>query len=45
MVDKPVLYAVWRSFTQCVFVEDEGDIIFFKNWYGEAVLETTAETN
>ena len=34
-----VLRALWRSFTQCVFVEDEGDIVFFKNQYGEALLE------
>ncbi|KAG7095517.1 hypothetical protein E1B28_006255 [Marasmius oreades] len=34
-----VLYALWRSFTQCVFVEDEGDIVFFKNRYGETVLD------
>ncbi|KAK7683609.1 hypothetical protein QCA50_013447 [Cerrena zonata] len=35
------LYALYRSFTQCVFVEDEGDIVFYKNARGEAqrVLE------
>ncbi|XP_006455479.1 hypothetical protein AGABI2DRAFT_209944 [Agaricus bisporus var. bisporus H97] len=41
----PVLYALWRSFTQCVFVEDEGDVIFFKNWYGEAILEPINKVN
>ncbi|KAJ8082312.1 hypothetical protein PM082_008165 [Marasmius tenuissimus] len=48
-----VLYALWRSFTQCVFVEDEGDVLFFKNRYGEAALsleeqeavDPTADTN
>ncbi|GLB40031.1 putative fatty acid desaturase [Lyophyllum shimeji] len=35
----PVLYALWRSFTQCTFVEDEGTILFFKNQYGDAVIE------
>ncbi|KAF9463198.1 fatty acid desaturase-domain-containing protein [Collybia nuda] len=35
----PVLYALWRSFTQCTFVEDEGDVLFFKNQFGEAVVE------
>ncbi|KAF8062486.1 hypothetical protein FPV67DRAFT_1421932, partial [Lyophyllum atratum] len=35
----PALYALWRSFTQCTFVESEGDVIFFKNQYGEAVIE------
>ncbi|RDB28347.1 Delta(12) fatty acid desaturase [Hypsizygus marmoreus] len=34
-----VLYALWRSFTQCTFVESEGDVVFFKNQYGEAVIE------
>ncbi|PBK76091.1 hypothetical protein ARMSODRAFT_876574 [Armillaria solidipes] len=38
-----VLFALWRSFTQCIFVEDEGDILFFKNQYGEAVSEPTVE--
>ncbi|KAF8148409.1 fatty acid desaturase-domain-containing protein [Crassisporium funariophilum] len=35
----PAMYALWRSFTQCVFVENEGDILFFKNRHGEALLE------
>ncbi|TFK31519.1 fatty acid desaturase-domain-containing protein [Crucibulum laeve] len=35
----PVLYALWRSFTQCTFVEDEGGVLFFKNQYGEAVMQ------
>lgn len=39
----PVLRALWRSFTQCVFVEGEGDIVFFKNWYGEALLEPSSK--
>ncbi|KIY43723.1 hypothetical protein FISHEDRAFT_53632 [Fistulina hepatica ATCC 64428] len=33
-----VICALWRSFTQCVFVEDEGSIVFFKNRYGEAAV-------
>ncbi|KAK7678562.1 hypothetical protein QCA50_018434 [Cerrena zonata] len=32
----PTLYALWRSFTQCTFIEPEGDVIFFKNQRGEA---------
>jgi len=36
-------YALWRSFTQCTFVESEGDIVFFKNQHGEAILEPKAE--
>ncbi|KAF9447277.1 hypothetical protein P691DRAFT_793638 [Macrolepiota fuliginosa MF-IS2] len=35
----PVLHALWRSFTQCAFVEDEGDILFFRDWYGNSLLE------
>ncbi|KAJ6481547.1 fatty acid desaturase-domain-containing protein [Mycena vitilis] len=34
------MVALWRSFTQCTFVEDEGDVIFFKNRAGRAVVET-----
>ncbi|KAJ6617120.1 fatty acid desaturase-domain-containing protein [Mycena sp. CBHHK59/15] len=35
----PALAALWRSFTQCTFVEDDGDVVFFKNRRGEAVVE------
>ncbi|RPD55443.1 hypothetical protein L226DRAFT_469733, partial [Lentinus tigrinus ALCF2SS1-7] len=35
----PTMYALWRSFTQCTFIEDEGDVVFFKNQHGEAVRE------
>ncbi|KAF9078312.1 fatty acid desaturase-domain-containing protein [Rhodocollybia butyracea] len=35
----PVLAALWRSFTQCAFIEDEGDVLFYKNWYGESAIE------
>ncbi|KAL7284512.1 hypothetical protein ACG7TL_001803 [Trametes sanguinea] len=35
----PTLYALWRSFTQCTFIEPEGDVVFFKNQRGEAVRE------
>ncbi|KAF8963499.1 fatty acid desaturase-domain-containing protein [Flammula alnicola] len=34
----PALSALWRSFTQCTFVESEGDVLFFKNQSGEALL-------
>ncbi|KAL6306850.1 fatty acid desaturase-domain-containing protein [Sparassis latifolia] len=46
----PTIYALWRSFTQCTFVEPDGDIIFFKNQQGKVgrecvsdALEKTAE--
>ncbi|KAI0937591.1 hypothetical protein AcV7_003584 [Taiwanofungus camphoratus] len=32
-------YALYRSFTQCVFIENEGSIVFYKNKYGETVRE------
>jgi len=31
--------ALYRSFTQCIFVEDEGDIVFYKNKEGKAIRE------
>ncbi|OJT09190.1 hypothetical protein TRAPUB_14363 [Trametes pubescens] len=36
---QPTLYALWRSFTQCTFVEPDGDVVFFKNQRGEAMRE------
>ncbi|KZT01329.1 uncharacterized protein LAESUDRAFT_745453 [Laetiporus sulphureus 93-53] len=35
----PTFYALWRSFTQCKFIESKGDIVFFKNQQGKAVRE------
>ena len=29
-------YALYRSFTECCFIEDEGTIVFYKNRHGEA---------
>ena len=34
---QPSFYALYRSFTECQFIEEEGDIIFYKNRKGEAV--------
>ncbi|KAH8102900.1 fatty acid desaturase-domain-containing protein [Cristinia sonorae] len=36
-------YALYRSFTQCVFIEDEGDIVFYKTVTGEAQRELAAD--
>jgi hypothetical protein len=36
-MNQPSFYALYRSFTQCQFIEDEGDIIFYKNREGKAV--------
>ncbi|KAI0633978.1 fatty acid desaturase-domain-containing protein [Trametes polyzona] len=38
----PTLYALWRSFTQCTFIEPDGDVVFFKNQRGEALREYRA---
>ncbi|KDQ60225.1 hypothetical protein JAAARDRAFT_191632 [Jaapia argillacea MUCL 33604] len=32
-------YALWRSFTECLFVEDEGGIVFYKNRSGQAARQ------
>jgi len=32
-------YALYRTFTQCLFVEEEGGIVFYKNKEGKAVRE------
>jgi len=29
--DTPIAHALWRSFTCCRYVEDEGNIVFYKN--------------
>ena len=29
-------YALYRSFTECCFIEDEGSIVFYKNKHGAA---------
>jgi len=42
-----VFYAVWRSFRDCVYIEDEGGIVFFKNKRGESqrsALDVNAKT-
>lgn len=36
---QPTLYALWRSFTQCTFIEPEGGVVFFKNQQGKALRE------
>ncbi|KAH8083325.1 fatty acid desaturase-domain-containing protein [Cristinia sonorae] len=36
-------YALYRSFTECVFIEDEGDIVFYKNADGVAMRDVAKE--
>ncbi|KAL1718948.1 fatty acid desaturase-domain-containing protein [Schizophyllum commune] len=38
----PSFYALYRSFTQCQFIENEGAIVFYKNRQGKAVREVLA---
>ncbi|KZV62144.1 hypothetical protein PENSPDRAFT_642592 [Peniophora sp. CONT] len=35
--------ALWRSFTECIFIEDDGDVVFYKNRSGQAVREHVIE--
>ncbi|TFK53232.1 hypothetical protein OE88DRAFT_1626954 [Heliocybe sulcata] len=35
--NKPVFSALWHNYNECQFVEDEGDVLFYKNRKGEAV--------
>ncbi|KAJ6561601.1 delta-12 fatty acid desaturase [Mycena capillaripes] len=37
--------ALYRSFTQCIFIEDEGDIVFYKNKHGEAARVLHADND
>ncbi|KAJ7137561.1 fatty acid desaturase-domain-containing protein [Mycena crocata] len=37
--DKPVFQALWENYNACQFVEDEGDILFYRNKMGDAVIE------
>lgn len=34
IVTQNTFYALYRSFTKCCFVEDEGDVLFYKDRYG-----------
>ena len=36
-LDQPSFYALYRSFTECLFVEEDADIVFYKNKEGKAV--------
>ena len=32
-------YALYRSFTECVFIEEDGEIVFYKNGRGETARQ------
>jgi len=35
--------ALYRSFTECCFIEDDGDIVFYKNRHGQAAREVASD--
>jgi len=35
--------ALYRTFTQCCFIEDDGDIVFYKNRHGDAARSLAAD--
>ncbi|KAJ7911815.1 fatty acid desaturase-domain-containing protein [Mycena leptocephala] len=37
--DKPVFQALWENYNRCQFVDDEGDIIFYRDKKGESVVK------
>lgn len=37
--DKPVFQALWDSYNQCQFVEDSGEVLFYRNKEGKAALK------
>jgi len=42
---KPSFYALWRSFSKCVFVEDDGDIVFYKDKNGNAARQLAEDAH
>lgn len=36
-------FALYRSFTECVFVEEDGEIVFYKNARGEAARQLASD--
>ncbi|KAJ7475899.1 delta-12 fatty acid desaturase [Mycena latifolia] len=37
--------ALYRTFTECLFIEDEGDIVFYKNRHGKAARMLRTESD
>ncbi|CCM04524.1 uncharacterized protein FIBRA_06705 [Fibroporia radiculosa] len=40
--NKPVFKALWDTYNECQFVEDEGDIVFYRNRKGQAKIRPAA---
>ncbi|KAJ7436404.1 hypothetical protein FB451DRAFT_1307439 [Mycena latifolia] len=41
--DKPAFQALWDNYNACQFVEDDGDILFYRDKKGEALLRSATE--
>ncbi|KAJ7436439.1 hypothetical protein FB451DRAFT_1307487 [Mycena latifolia] len=41
--DKPAFQALWDNYNACQFVEDDGDILFYRDKKGEALLRPATE--
>jgi hypothetical protein len=42
---KPVFKALWDNYNNCQFVEDEGDILFYKDRKGKASRRPFPKSN
>ncbi|KAI0030264.1 fatty acid desaturase-domain-containing protein [Vararia minispora EC-137] len=42
--DKPSFRALWRSYNDCQFVEDDGDILFYRDRRGNFIRQAVAPT-
>ncbi|KAL6308656.1 fatty acid desaturase-domain-containing protein [Sparassis latifolia] len=40
--ETPIFRALWRSYNDCQFVEDEGDVLFYRNKKGQAAVRPAA---
>ncbi|PBK92502.1 linoleoyl phosphatidylcholine delta-12 acetylenase [Armillaria gallica] len=41
--DEPIWEALWNSYNKCQFVEDEGDVLFYRDKQGQAVVRAMDE--
>ncbi|KZT41645.1 hypothetical protein SISSUDRAFT_1042409 [Sistotremastrum suecicum HHB10207 ss-3] len=41
--DEPAFKALWRSYTQCQYIDDEGDVVFYRNTAGESAMKVAME--
>ena len=41
--DENVFVSLWKNFRACRFVEDEGEVVFFKDAYGRAARRVEFE--